>query len=162
MLAASLAQELVNSQHWTDAFWIDLQGVTNVVLAGQHLMAGLGLVSDVADTQQLLAWLEGRPRERFGIVLTHVQELVMAQAEEHQGFLDLLDNILHVSLGSGLTGASGRVGHSLGSVGASRVTTTPTLRVSALTPRRWPLPPSHCTHAVSHAVLAQAAGHPGV
>lgn len=60
-------------------------------------MAGLGLISDVSDTQQLLAWLEGRPRERFGIVLTHVQDLVMAPAEEHQGFLDLLDNILHVS-----------------------------------------------------------------
>jgi hypothetical protein len=114
LLAASLAQELVNTQHWTDAYWIDLQGVTNVVLAGvcgaaaavgwqlrwrlrnvgcccaahgvltcvrpgastftgQQLMAGLGLVTDVSDTQQLLAWLEGRPRERFGIVLTHVQ-----------------------------------------------------------------------------------------
>lgn len=34
MLAASLAQELVVSHHWTDAYWIDLQGVTNVVLAG--------------------------------------------------------------------------------------------------------------------------------
>lgn len=66
-------------------------------LAGQQLMAGLGLISDVSDTQQLLAWLEGRPRERFGVVLTHVQDLVMAPAEEHQGFLDLLDNILHVS-----------------------------------------------------------------
>lgn len=97
MLATSLAQELVSSQHWTDAYWIDMQGISNVVLAGQQLMAGLGLVSDVADTQQLLAWLEGRPRERFGIVLTHVQDLVMAPAEEHQGFLDLLDNILHVS-----------------------------------------------------------------
>lgn len=96
MLATCLAQELVNSQHWTDAYWIDMQGISNVVLAGQQLMAGLGLVGDVCDTQQLLAWLEGRPRERFGIVLTHVQDLVMAPAEEHQGFLDLLDNILHV------------------------------------------------------------------
>jgi hypothetical protein len=60
-------------------------------------MTGLGLTSDVPDTQQLLAWLEGRPRERFGIVLTHVQELLSAPAEEQQGFLDLLDNILHVS-----------------------------------------------------------------
>lgn len=60
-------------------------------------MAGLGLISDVPDTQQLLAWLEGRPRERFGIVLTHVQELLSAPAEEQHGFLDLLDNILHVS-----------------------------------------------------------------
>jgi MoxR-like ATPase len=34
MLAASMAQELVVSHHWTDAYWIDLQGVTNVVLAG--------------------------------------------------------------------------------------------------------------------------------
>lgn len=101
MLATCLAQELVNSQHWTDAYWIDMQGISNVVLAGQQLMAGLGLVGDVCDTQQLLAWLEGRPRERFGIVLTHVQDLVMAPAEEHQGFLDLLDNILHV-------GCSGR------------------------------------------------------
>lgn len=96
MLATSLAQELVSTQHWTDAYWIDMQGISNVVLAGQQLMAGLGLVSDVSDTQQLLAWLEGRPRERFGMVLTHVQDLVMAPAEEHQGFLDLLDNILHV------------------------------------------------------------------
>lgn len=67
-------------------------------LAGQQLMAGLGLVTDLSDTQQLLAWLEGRPRERFGIVLTNVQDLVMAPAEEQQGFLDLLDNILHVSI----------------------------------------------------------------
>jgi hypothetical protein len=66
--------------------------------AGQQLMTGLGLTSDVPDTQQLLAWLEGRPRERFGIVLTHVQELLSAPAEEQQGFLDLLDNILHVSV----------------------------------------------------------------
>lgn len=36
MLAASLAQELVSSHHWTDAYWIDMQGVTNVVLAGTH------------------------------------------------------------------------------------------------------------------------------
>lgn len=97
MLAASMAQELVNSQHWTDAYWIDMQGISNVVLAGQQLMAGLGLIGDVSDTQQLLAWLEGRPRERLGIVLTHVQDLIMAPAEEQQGFLDLLDNILHVS-----------------------------------------------------------------
>jgi MoxR-like ATPase len=34
MLAASLAQELVSTHHWTDAYWIDLQGVNNVVLAG--------------------------------------------------------------------------------------------------------------------------------
>jgi MoxR-like ATPase len=34
MLAVSMAQELVVSQHWTDAYWVDLQGVTNVVLAG--------------------------------------------------------------------------------------------------------------------------------
>ncbi|WIA36602.1 hypothetical protein OEZ86_007890 [Tetradesmus obliquus] len=97
MLAASMAQELVVSHHWTDAYWIDLQGVSNVVLAGQQLMTGLGLTSDVPDTQQLLAWLEGRPRERFGIVLSHVQELLSAPAEEQQGFLDLLDNILHSS-----------------------------------------------------------------
>lgn len=43
MLAAHLAHELVNSQHWTDAYWIDLQGVNNVVLAGvsrllQHII----------------------------------------------------------------------------------------------------------------------------
>jgi len=67
------------------------------VPAGQQLMAGLGLVSDVSDTQQLLAWLEGRPRERFGIVLTHIEGLLGAPTEEQQGFLDLLDNILHVS-----------------------------------------------------------------
>eukprot|EP00775_Hariotina_reticulata_P003910 gene3910-4164_t len=97
MLAASLAQDLVSSHQWTDAYWIDLQGVNNVVLAGQQLMAGLGLISDVPDTQHLLAWLEGRPRERFGIVLTHIQELLTAPAEEQQGFLDLLDNILHSS-----------------------------------------------------------------
>ena len=43
MLAASLAQELVSSQHWTDAYWIDMQGVTNVVLAGafEHGHGGL-------------------------------------------------------------------------------------------------------------------------
>lgn len=70
-----------------------------LLLAGQQLMTGLGLTSDVPDTQQLLAWLEGRPRERFGIVLTNVQELLNAPAEEQQGFLDLLDNILHVSRG---------------------------------------------------------------
>jgi hypothetical protein len=35
MLAASLAHELVNSQHWTDAYWIDMQGISNVVLAGR-------------------------------------------------------------------------------------------------------------------------------
>lgn len=38
MLAASLAQELVSSQHWTDAYWIDMQGVTNVVLAGKCVL----------------------------------------------------------------------------------------------------------------------------
>lgn len=67
------------------------------VSAGQTLMSGLGLVGDVSDTQQLLAWLEQRPRERFGIVLTHIQGLLGAPTEEQQGFLDLLDNILHVS-----------------------------------------------------------------
>lgn len=60
-------------------------------------MAGIGLISDVPDTQQLLAWLEGRPRERFGLVLTGVQELLSAPAEEQHGFLDLLENIIHVS-----------------------------------------------------------------
>lgn len=69
-------------------------------------MAGLGLISDVPDTQHLLAWLEGRPRERFGIVLTHIQELLTAPAEEQQGFLDLLDNILHVSLWEAAAGNS--------------------------------------------------------
>jgi len=69
-------------------------------------MAGLGLISDVPDTQHLLAWLEGRPRERFGIVLTHIQELLTAPAEEQQGFLDLLDNILHVSLWEAAAGKS--------------------------------------------------------
>jgi DNA replication protein DnaC len=34
MLAACLAQELVLSQHWVDAYWVDLQGVSNVILAG--------------------------------------------------------------------------------------------------------------------------------
>lgn len=34
MLAASLAHDLVVTHHWTDAYWIDLQGVNSVVLAG--------------------------------------------------------------------------------------------------------------------------------
>lgn len=34
LLAASLAQELVSTQHWTDAYWVDMQGISNVVLAG--------------------------------------------------------------------------------------------------------------------------------
>lgn len=34
MLAASLAHDLVVTHHWADAYWIDLQGVNNVVLAG--------------------------------------------------------------------------------------------------------------------------------
>lgn len=34
LLAASLAHDLVVTNHWTDAYWIDLQGVNNVVLAG--------------------------------------------------------------------------------------------------------------------------------
>jgi hypothetical protein len=29
-----MAQEVVVSHHWTDVYWVDVQGVTNVVLAG--------------------------------------------------------------------------------------------------------------------------------
>lgn len=92
-------------------------------------MAGLGLVSDVPDIQALLAWLEGRPRERFGIVLTHVQELLSAPAEEQHGFLDLLDNILHVS-----SSADSSAGSSVCTAGVDRplfVMTPPFLIVIA-------------------------------
>lgn len=65
--------------------------------AGQQLLYALGLTSDVPDPQQLLAWLEGRPRERCGIVITHAQELLSGPAEEQREFLQLIDNILHVS-----------------------------------------------------------------
>lgn len=39
--------------------------------AGIQILSSLGLLSDAPDPSQLLAWLESRSGERFGIVLAH-------------------------------------------------------------------------------------------
>lgn len=38
LLAVSLASELVNNGHWTAAYYVDMQGITNHVVAGKCVM----------------------------------------------------------------------------------------------------------------------------
>ena len=64
--------------------------------AGYQLLHALGLMSDVPDPHHAHAWLEMHQGERFGLVMTHVQELLEGPAEEQAGFLDMLERLLQV------------------------------------------------------------------
>lgn len=57
-LAASLAYDLVVSHHWTDAYWIDLQGINNMVLAGELLREGGQIGAPNFDAVEVLACMK--------------------------------------------------------------------------------------------------------
>jgi hypothetical protein len=65
------------------------------------MLSCLGLLSDAPDPAQLLAWLESRSGDRFGIVLAHTDRLMGGPADDQAGMLDLIDRMLQVGGGGG-------------------------------------------------------------
>jgi hypothetical protein len=100
-LAATLAAELVAASYWGEAFWVDLQGVGSATTAGMQILSCLGLISDAPDPAQLLAWLESRSGERFGIVLAHTDKIMGGTADDQSGLMELVDRMLQVGGGCG-------------------------------------------------------------
>ena len=93
-LAAALAEELVGAGHWAEAYWADLAGVSGVATAGMQLLGALGLLTDAPDPSQLLAWLESRSGERFGIVVAHTGQIMSGPADDQAALLELVDRML--------------------------------------------------------------------
>ncbi len=67
-------------------------------VAGNQILAALGLTSDQPDPLHVLAWLEERGQERFGIVLAHAQELLGqgAAGDGQAEFLEFVERMLQV------------------------------------------------------------------
>jgi hypothetical protein len=61
------------------------------------MLSCMGLITDAPDPSQLLAWLESRSGERFGIVLTHTDRILGGPADDQAGLLDLVDRMLQAS-----------------------------------------------------------------
>ncbi|KAI8464297.1 MAG: hypothetical protein J3K34DRAFT_120548 [Monoraphidium minutum] len=93
-LAAALASDLVASGHWVEAYWADLGGIISATTAGVQLLACTGLITDAPDPSQLLAWLESRSGERFGVVVAHTDRIMGGPADDQAGLLDFVDRML--------------------------------------------------------------------